>query len=70
MNHLAFHAGSRAAVDAIVEEAAEHGWHLMLADDHPWAGRPDHCTAYLEDAEGREVGLVAEMVAGVGHFQP
>jgi len=60
LNHLAFHAGSRAQVDALVERARAHGWSLMFADRHPWAGGPDHYAGYLEDADGFEVELVAD----------
>lgn len=59
VNHLAFHAGTRAQVDALVREAPAHGWTLLFADRHPHAGGPDHYAAYLEDGEGLEVELVA-----------
>ncbi len=60
LNHLALHAGTRAAVDTLVAEAPAHGWRLMFTDRHPYAGGPDHYAAYLEDAAGFEVELVAE----------
>ncbi|HET6694087.1 MAG TPA: MGMT family protein [Pedococcus sp.] len=59
LNHLAFHAGSRGDVDAVVADSAEVGWTLMFADRHPFAGGPDHYAAYLESTEGFEVELVA-----------
>ena len=59
LNHLAFHAGSAAELDALVAEAPAHGWRLMFADRHPFAGGPDHRAAYLEDDDGYEVELVA-----------
>jgi len=59
LNHLAFDAGSRADVDALVAAADEHGWALLFGDRHPFAGGPDHYAAYLEDADGFEVELVA-----------
>ncbi len=59
LNHLAFHAGAPADVDALTSQALTHGWSLMFADRHPWAGGPDHYAAYLEDAQGFEVELVA-----------
>jgi hypothetical protein len=31
----------------------------MYADRHPYAGGPEHYAAYLEDAYGYEVELVA-----------
>jgi len=59
LNHLALHAGTRAEVDRITASAADHGWQLMFADRHPHAGGPDHYAAYLENADGFEVELVA-----------
>ena len=59
LNHLAFHAGTRANLDAIVDHADRHGWHLMFPDQHPYAGGPDSYAAYLEDEDGYEVELVA-----------
>jgi catechol 2,3-dioxygenase-like lactoylglutathione lyase family enzyme len=60
LNHLAFWAGSAADLDALVAAAPAHGWRLLFADRHPFAGGPDHRAAYLEDAEGYEVELVAD----------
>ncbi|MHA7219713.1 reverse transcriptase-like protein [Arthrobacter sp. MDT1-48-3] len=60
VNHLAFRAGSRPDVDLLARRAASHGWSLMFADRHPFAGGPDHYAAYLENAEGFEVELVAD----------
>ncbi len=59
LNHLAFHAGTPADVDRLVEQATEHGWTLLFSDRHPHAGGPTHHAAYLEDAAGFEVELVA-----------
>jgi catechol 2,3-dioxygenase-like lactoylglutathione lyase family enzyme len=59
LNHLAFHVDSRAAVDALTAEAARHGWQLMFGDLHPYAGGDEHYAAYLENADGFEVELVA-----------
>lgn len=60
LNHLAFHAGPRAAVDRLVAEAPAHGWSLLFADRRPYAGGPEHYAAYLEDRCGFEVELVAD----------
>ena len=60
LNHLAFRAGSRADVDLLARRAASHGWTLMFADRHPHAGGAEHYAAYLENADGFEVELVAE----------
>ncbi|MFB6395838.1 VOC family protein [Polymorphospora lycopeni] len=60
LNHLAFHAGPRHAVDRLVTRAPEHGWSLLFADRHPYAGGPDTYAAYLADGYGYEVELVAD----------
>ncbi|MFQ1001361.1 VOC family protein [Modestobacter sp. SSW1-42] len=51
-------------LDALVSEAPAHGWTLLFPDRHPFAGGPDHRAAYLEDADGYEVELVARGAAG------
>lgn len=60
VNHLAFHAGPRARLDAVVAAAPAHGWTLLFPDRHPYAGGPQHYAAYLEDSHGYEVELVAD----------
>jgi catechol 2,3-dioxygenase-like lactoylglutathione lyase family enzyme len=59
LNHLAFHAGTRADVDALVRDAPGYGWSLLFPDRHPFAGGPEHYAAYLEDGHGYEAELVA-----------
>lgn len=59
VNHVAFHAGPRGEVDRLVADCARHGWQLLFADRHPYAGGPDHYAAYLADGQGFEVELVA-----------
>lgn len=59
LNHLAFHAGSPEEVEGLVAQGPAHGWTLMFADRHPYAGGPGHYAAYLESGEGFEVELVA-----------
>src|SRR4051794_9595773 len=59
LNHLAFHAAGRADVDKVAAAGPEHGWSLMFGDRHPYAGGPDHYAAFLEDADGFEVEIVA-----------
>jgi catechol 2,3-dioxygenase-like lactoylglutathione lyase family enzyme len=60
LNHLAFHVPSRHQVDELMAEALLHGWRLMFPDLHPYAGGPQHYAAYLENADGFEVELVAD----------
>lgn len=59
LNHLALHVSSPSELDRFVERAAEHGWSPLFADRYPHAGGPDHYAAYLENADGFEVELVA-----------
>ncbi len=59
VNHLAFHAGTRTDVDRLAAAATQHGWALMFADRHPYAGGPGSYAAYLENRSGFEVELVA-----------
>jgi hypothetical protein len=60
LNHLAFHAGDEERVDALTAKAGRHGWALMFEDLHPHAGGQDQYAAYLENADGFEVELVAD----------
>ena len=64
LNHLALHAGPRENVDRLTQEAQQHGWHLMFADRHPYAGGPDHYAAFLENEDGFEIELVANPATG------
>jgi DivIVA domain-containing protein len=59
LNHLAFEVPDRTLVDRIASDGPSHGWQLMFADRHPYAGGPDHYAAYLENAEGFEVEIIA-----------
>ncbi|WP_313813987.1 VOC family protein [Glutamicibacter sp.] len=59
LNHLAFQAGSEQDVDRLTKRALAHGFELMFTQEHPHAGGPQHYAAYLEDASGFEVELVA-----------
>jgi catechol 2,3-dioxygenase-like lactoylglutathione lyase family enzyme len=60
LNHLALHAGSRAELDQLTAAAPRHGWSLLFADRHPFAGGPEHYATYLENEDGFEVELVAD----------
>jgi catechol 2,3-dioxygenase-like lactoylglutathione lyase family enzyme len=59
LNHLALHAGPPARVDELHKLAPEHGWTPLFPEKYPHAGGPDHYAAYLADADGFEVELVA-----------
>ena len=58
-HHLAFHVAGRAEVDRPAAAAGEHGWSPLFAERYPHAGGPEHYAAYLENADGFEVELVA-----------
>jgi len=47
----------------MVGEALLHGWRLLFAERHPYAGGEQHYAAYLEDRDGYEVELVAAAAA-------
>ncbi|MBD5786104.1 VOC family protein [Cellulosimicrobium terreum] len=64
LNHVALHGGTRDEVDALVRDATTHGWTLLFPDRHPHAGGVEHYAAYLEDAGGFEVELVASIPRG------
>jgi catechol 2,3-dioxygenase-like lactoylglutathione lyase family enzyme len=59
LNHLAFHVPDASTVDRLVADGPRHGWSLLFADRHPYAGGPDQYAAYLEDTDGFEAELVA-----------
>jgi len=59
LNHLAFHAGDRARVDALTAAAGDHGWSLLYADRHPFAGGPQTYAAHLANSDGYQVEVVA-----------
>jgi hypothetical protein len=46
-------------VDELACGAQAHGWRLLFADRHPFAGGREHYAAYLENPDGFEVELVA-----------
>ena len=59
LNHLAFHAGDRAGVDALAAAAPANGWTLLFTDKHPHAGGAHSYAAYLANTDGYEVELTA-----------
>ncbi|WP_181772712.1 GNAT family N-acetyltransferase [Amycolatopsis pittospori] len=59
LNHLALHVDTRDRVNELASKAVEHGWSPMFADKYPYAGGDHHYAAYLENADGFEVELVA-----------
>lgn len=59
LNHLAFHARSRAHVDAVAAELERRGVPLLYRDRHPHAGGPAHYAVFFEDPDRIKVELVA-----------
>jgi catechol 2,3-dioxygenase-like lactoylglutathione lyase family enzyme len=57
LNHIAFHVASADALAALVAEALPYGWTTLDGGRHPFP--PGTTTAFLEDADGFEVELVA-----------
>jgi catechol 2,3-dioxygenase-like lactoylglutathione lyase family enzyme len=72
LNHLAFHVADRDRVDELTKAAQGHGWRLMFADKHPYAGGDSHYAAYLENVDGFEAELVAipDETAELGFAEP
>ncbi|HEY3477372.1 MAG TPA: VOC family protein [Streptomyces sp.] len=59
LNHIAVHAPDRQTVDRIHEAGPANGWQQLFAEKYPHAGGPDHYAAYLTDAAGFEIEVVA-----------
>lgn len=59
LNHLAFHAESRAQVDRLTDEVRARGLTVLYGDRHPYAGGNDHYALYFEDPDRIKVELVA-----------
>lgn len=60
VNHLAFKAGTRSRVDAIMTRAEQHGWQPLYQDRYPHAGGPDHYAGWLENSAGFKAEVVAD----------
>jgi len=59
LNHLAFHADSRAQVDRLTREVQRRGWRLLYADRHPHAGGPGSYALFFEGPERLKLELAA-----------
>lgn len=58
LNHIAFHVENVEALNRLLQEADGHGWRPLATEEkHPVTGRTT--VAYLEDADGFEVELIA-----------
>lgn len=60
LNHLAFHAHSKAQVQQLHDFYQEHAPEKLLYEqDFPYAGGPEHFALYLEDPDRFKVEIVA-----------
>ncbi|GAB6929808.1 VOC family protein [Paenibacillus sp. JCM 10914] len=59
LNHLAFHAESRAQVDLITRQLIERDIPILYADRHPYAGGDAHYAVFFEDPDRIKIELVA-----------
>ena len=58
LNHVAFHVPSVPRLLTMLDDGPNHGWTPLVEDPrHPVTG--SHSIAYLEDADGFEVELIA-----------
>lgn len=58
LNHLAFHASSKAQVDELTLKLKARGSKILYADRHPYASGPDVYAVFFEDPEGLKVEVV------------
>ncbi|WP_304595851.1 VOC family protein [Alicyclobacillus sendaiensis] len=59
LNHLAFHADSRAQVDELTTQLRMRGVPILYEDRHPYAGGPEHYAVFFEDPDRIKVEVVA-----------
>lgn len=59
LNHLAFHAPSRRAVDEMTEALRRRGITILYEDRHPYAAGPDYYAVFFEDPDRIKVEYVA-----------
>jgi catechol 2,3-dioxygenase-like lactoylglutathione lyase family enzyme len=59
LNHLAFHAASRAKVDELTRALTERNVAILYQEKHPFAGGTDYYAVFFEDPDRIKVELVA-----------
>ncbi|EHQ58793.1 hypothetical protein PDENDC454_28670 [Paenibacillus dendritiformis C454] len=59
LNHIAFHAESKARVDELRSMLEERGVPMLYADRYPYAGGSSHYAVFFEDPERMKVEIVA-----------
>ncbi len=61
LNHLAFHAASKEAVDAMTTAVQTRGMRRLYEDRHPFAGGPAHYALFFEGPDRVKIELVAPL---------
>lgn len=59
LNHIAFHAESRAMIDDLTNGLKERKIEILYEDKHPFAGGKDYYAVFFEDPDRIKVELVA-----------
>lgn len=59
LNHVAFHAESRAQVDELTTELRTRNVPILYEDRHPFAGGKGHYAVFFEDPDRIKVEVVA-----------
>ncbi|MFL1675825.1 VOC family protein [Paenibacillus dendritiformis] len=59
LNHIAFHAESKARVDELRSMLEERGVPMLYADRYPNAGGSGHYAVFFEDSDRMKVEIVA-----------
>lgn len=59
LNHLAFWADTRDAVDQLTDLLRQKGISLLYEDRHPYAGGPDYYAVFFEDPDRIKLEVVA-----------
>lgn len=59
VNHLAFQVPAPGLVDAITEQAGQHGWRPLYHERYPHAGGPHYYAGWLENSSGFKAEVVA-----------
>lgn len=60
LNHLAFHAASRAEVDKLCTELRERGVTILYPDNHPDQADQSYYAVFFEDPDRIKLELVAQ----------
>ncbi|MFX4272470.1 VOC family protein [Propionibacteriaceae bacterium Y1685] len=58
LNHLALTISSRALLDQVRDQGADHGWTELFGSAYPHAGGPDHTALFMINTQGFEIELV------------